>query len=308
MRRRTFVGLGAAAAGAGLAASSGMGIGRHVEASAAAARQEADGYAVGLSSHSPKGVRQLVWSVQTAEPVVALTFDDGPDPEFTPRVLDVLARYGVRASFHVLGWNAIAHPDLVRAVVDAGHEVGNHTFTHQDLAYETPAGTLLQLDRGRQSIIDVVGDREIRWFRPPRGRLTGIAARYASELGHDIVLWTFTTGGRESTEDVRTYLLHRMHPGAIVALHDGIGRGTFLPSAAFAKELSQRRASEIRALPSVIEELLARGYRLVTVSELVALDQPRSSSPPSPSVTSDAGAASDALAAPEDPAVPAAAG
>ena len=104
-----------------------------------------------------------------------------------------------------------------------------------------------------------------------------MAARYAAELGHDIVLWSVTTGERERTEDIRAYLTHRLHPGAIVALHDGIGRGTFLPSAAFARDLSEHRTAELRALPAVIEHALDAGYRFVTVSELVELDQPSSS-------------------------------
>ena len=274
MRRRAFVGLGAtAAAGAGIAAAGGVGLGRHVEGAAAAAREEVGGYAVAPGSPMPKGIRHLVWSVATSQRFVALTFDDGPDPEFTPRVVEVLRRYGVTASFHLLGFNALNHPDEVKAVVEAGHEIGNHTFTHQDLAYETPAGTLLQLQRGRQSILDVAGPQRLRWFRPPRGRLTGVATRYAAELGHDIVLWSTTTGGRERPEDIRDYLHRHLHPGAIVALHDGIGRGTFLPSASFARALADRRAAEVRALPSVIEQALADGYRFVTVSQLVDLDQ-----------------------------------
>jgi peptidoglycan/xylan/chitin deacetylase (PgdA/CDA1 family) len=274
VRRRAFVGLGAVVAGAGLTAGGGLGLGSQLEGSDAAAREEKIGNAAASSRHPPRGVHRIVWSVQTAQPVVAFTFDDGPDPDFTPRILDVLDRYGVRASFHLLGWNALEHPDLVRAVVAAGHEIGNHTFTHQDLAKETPQGTLLQLDRGRRSILEVAGDRELRWFRPPRGRLTGVAARYAAELGHDIVMWSLTTAGRERVDDIAEYLGQHLHPGAIVALHDGIGRGTFLPSAAFAKELAAHREAEVRALPAVIEQALAGGFRFATVSELVALDQP----------------------------------
>ena len=105
----------------------------------------------------PLGIRQARVVGGHRERVVALTFDDGPDPEFTPRVLEVLQRYGIAASFHLLGFNALNHPEEVKAVVAAGHEIGNHTFTHQDLAYETPEGTLLQLQRGRQSILDVAG-------------------------------------------------------------------------------------------------------------------------------------------------------
>ena len=80
------------------------------------------------------GQQRLIWSVSTVEPLAALTFDDGPDPELTPRILEVLAEHGVQATFNVMGWNALRHPDLVRAFVAAGHELGNHTWTHQDLA------------------------------------------------------------------------------------------------------------------------------------------------------------------------------
>ena len=108
--------------------------------------------------------------------------------------------------------------------------------------------------------------------------LDGVFEGYASlfgkeDLGHDIVLWSTTTGGRERPEDIRAYLHRHLHPGAIVALHDGIGRGTFLPSAAFARELASRREAELKALPSVIEQSLEDGYRFATVSQLVALDQ-----------------------------------
>jgi peptidoglycan/xylan/chitin deacetylase (PgdA/CDA1 family) len=198
----------------------------------------------------------------------------GLDPEFTPRVLEVLRRYGISATFNLLGFNALNHPEEVRAVVAAGHEIGNHTFTHQDLAQETPEGTLLQLRRGRQSILDVAGPQPLRWFRPPRGRLTGVAARYAAEL---------------EPAAIRDYMHRHLHPGAIVALHDGIGRGTFLPSAAFARELASRREVELKALPSVLEQSFEDGYRFVTVSELVTLDQgPDAGEPVStPSVAPD---------------------
>lgn len=93
------------------------------------------------------GQQRLIWSVSTAEPLAALTFDDGPDPELTPRILEVLAEHGVRATFNLMGWNALRHPDLARAVVAAGHELGNHTWTHQDLAFQSARQTGRQLER-----------------------------------------------------------------------------------------------------------------------------------------------------------------
>ena len=124
------------------------------------------------------GCRQLIWSVPTAEPLAALTFDDGPDPELTPRILAVLARYDVRATFNVMGYNAVRHCDLIRALVDGGHELGNHTWSHQDLAFQSPTATGRQLDRGLAAIERTAGVRP-RFFRPPRGELTGAAVQAA---------------------------------------------------------------------------------------------------------------------------------
>jgi peptidoglycan/xylan/chitin deacetylase (PgdA/CDA1 family) len=100
----------------------------------------------------PLGRQQIIWSVPTRQRMLTLTFDDGPDPEFTPRILDVLNRYDVNATFNVMGYNATRHTDLLRAIVDAGHELGNHTWTHQDLAFQSAAATRRQLEHGRQAI------------------------------------------------------------------------------------------------------------------------------------------------------------
>jgi peptidoglycan/xylan/chitin deacetylase (PgdA/CDA1 family) len=127
---------------------------------------------------------RLIWSVPTAEPLAALTFDNGLDPELTPRILEVLAEHGVQATFNVMGWNALQHPDLVRAVVAAGHELGNHTWTHQDLAFQSALQTR-HLEWGREAIERTGGVRP-RFFRPPRGNLTGSAIEATAELGCDV--------------------------------------------------------------------------------------------------------------------------
>jgi peptidoglycan/xylan/chitin deacetylase (PgdA/CDA1 family) len=113
------------------------------------------------------GQRRLVWSVPTTASLAALTFDDGPDPEFTPRILEVLAANHARATFNLVGWNAVRHPELVRAVIAAGHELGNHTWTHLDLAQQPARETQRQLDLGCRAIEAAAGVRP-RWFRPPR--------------------------------------------------------------------------------------------------------------------------------------------
>lgn len=220
------------------------------------------------------GQQRLIWSVPTVEPVAALTFDDGPDPELTPRILEVLAEHGVQATFNLMGWNALRHPDLVRAVVAAGHELGNHTWTHQDLAFQSTLQTRRQLQRGREAIERTAGVRP-RFFRPPRGNLTGSAVASAAELGYDVLLWSVTRGGAGvgTPASVVDHLVGTVAPGDVVALHDGIGRGTFDPGGPGAHQLRARRLVEVQALPAAVEGLLGRGLRLVTVSALLAAGQ-----------------------------------
>jgi len=263
MKRRAFLGGGAAAAVAGLAGGPvfldqrGERQVRELSASAVPGRR--------------LGEQRLIWSVATVEPLAALTFDDGPDPELTPRILEVLATHGVRATFNVMGWNALRHPDLVRAVVAAGHELGNHTWTHQDLAFQSALQTRRQLERGREAIERTAGVRP-RFFRPPRGNLTGSAIATAAELGYDVLLWSVTRGGAGvgTPASVADHLARTVAPGDVVALHDGIGRGTFHPRGMGAHELRARRLVEVQALPSALERVLSRGLRLVTMSALLA--------------------------------------
>jgi peptidoglycan-N-acetylglucosamine deacetylase len=265
MKRRVFLGGGVAAAVAGLTGGP------------AALEWRDDRQVRELSSSAASaaggrlGQQRVIWSVATVEPLAALTFDDGPDPKLTPRILAVLAEHGVRATFNMMGWNALRHPDLVRAVVAAGHELGNHTWTHQDLAFQSALQTRRQLERGREAIEQTAGVRP-RFFRPPRGNLTGSAVASAAELGCDVLLWSVTRGGAGvgTPASVADHLARAVAPGDVVALHDGIGRGTFHPRDGGARELRARRRVEVQALPAALEGLLGRGLHLVTVSALLA--------------------------------------
>jgi peptidoglycan/xylan/chitin deacetylase (PgdA/CDA1 family) len=263
-RRRLLTGAALGAAGLTLGGCS-----FDIEREEQAARERSD-YAMLVDWPGPLGRQQIIWSVPTRERVLALTFDDGPDPEFTPRILDALARHGVRATFNVMGYNAIRHADLLRAVVAAGHELGNHTWTHQDLAFQSRAATRRQLERGREAI-EATGGVRLRFFRPPRAELTGAAVQAAAELGNDVLLWSVTRGpgGVGTARTVADHVVRSVGPGDIVALHDGIGRGTFDRGSAAARLLRARRSVEVAALPAVIERVLARGLRFVTVSALV---------------------------------------
>ncbi|MBM3662325.1 MAG: polysaccharide deacetylase family protein [Actinobacteria bacterium] len=113
-------------------------------------------------------MRSVWWSVPTRNPRYSLTFDDGPDPLFTPRVLDALREAGARATFFMMGTMLERHPDLGRRVVDEGHEVGNHTWSHENLAFLDEVDIRSQLERAHAASTDTLGVTP-RWFRPPGG-------------------------------------------------------------------------------------------------------------------------------------------
>jgi peptidoglycan/xylan/chitin deacetylase (PgdA/CDA1 family) len=177
MERRRFlsrtiaVALGLAASGA-VVGSGGLDRAKH----------ERDDSALPEGPARALGLRQLIWAVPTSVPLAALTFDDGPDPELTPRILAILARYDVRATFNLMGYNASRRRDLVRALVEGGHELGNHTWSHEDLAFQSPSATYWQLERGLVAVERAAGVRP-RFFRPPRGELSGAALQAAAQGG-----------------------------------------------------------------------------------------------------------------------------
>jgi peptidoglycan/xylan/chitin deacetylase (PgdA/CDA1 family) len=219
----------------------------------------------------PLGVGRVIWSVEVDEPVFGLTFDDGPDPEFTPRVLEILRERKLRATFNMMGWNAVHHASLAAEVVAAGHEVGNHSWSHLNLAFADEATTHDEILRGSEAIVASTGVRP-HFFRPPRGVLTGYGMRVATTTGHDVLMYTLTGSvpGSGSPAGVRRHVVEGIRPGYIVDFHDGIGRGTFDRNGSNGRHLTSRRNAEIEALPRILDDLQERGYRSLAAGDLVA--------------------------------------
>jgi len=267
------VGVVAGAAGAQLAAEEPDDIRARAGAAAERGFLERTGAADEFSDPERLGAHRVIWSLTTTQPLVAVTFDDGPTPEFTPRILDALAAAGATATFNVMGYNAVEHPDLLRQVVAAGHEIGNHTWTHLDQSQLTPTQTREEIVRCAQAVEDIVG-RPITGFRPPRGELTGAALRICAELGYEVRLWSCTRGpgNSEDPREVARYVGGTPLAGDVLGLHDGIGRGTFSPRAAFAISLSARREVEVRALPEALSRLSERGLSIVSVDRMLAAE------------------------------------
>ena len=188
---------------------------------------------------------------------VSLTFDDGPDPEWTPRVLDVLAREGVRAAFFLIGQRARQAPEQARRIADSGHDLGNHTWSHPSLWRCGPAHTEREIADGHVAIADAAGAPP-RFFRPPWGKTNLAMFGVARELGTPNVFWTVQPESRRPVvpaEQARRGLA-RARAGAIYDLHDADG----VPGAG-------RRLVEY--LPALIAGLRAQGYALVPLRELL---------------------------------------
>jgi peptidoglycan-N-acetylglucosamine deacetylase len=163
----------------------------------------------------------FVWRLPRARGV-GLTFDDGPHPEFTPALLDLLARHRARASFFLVGARVAEHPAIARRIVAEGHTVGTHTYDHVEIT--TLAGEALagELGRGRRALADATGV-DSALFRPPRGRVDWSRLRAVARLGYVTVHWsrTYSDYRLDGPEPLRARILSApMRAGDIVLLHD----------------------------------------------------------------------------------------
>jgi peptidoglycan/xylan/chitin deacetylase (PgdA/CDA1 family) len=165
----------------------------------------------------------------------ALTFDDGPDPVSTPRVLDALDAAGAKATFFLIARKAEAHPDVVREILRRGHAIGLHSYAHDRLfSLRSEKRVAADLERGLEVLESITGETP-RWFRPPIGHTTPPIARAAEDLELRIVGWSVSALdgiAGASAERVAARVASRLHDGAIVLLHDASERGTHAPVAA----------------------------------------------------------------------------
>ncbi len=272
-RRSLLRGAGIGAA-AGLVSGGGVAVGAEYD-NEAVRRRAAD-----TNRHLVSGERlgscRVVWSVDTTEPAIAVTFDDGPDPDLTPLALAALAGSGAPATFFVVGERARRHPDLVRAILEAGHELGSHSMSHRDLSGASPTATAAEVADAASTLAELAGT-PVRWFRPPWGRLTGAALRAAAEVGQDVLLWSTTAGGLgPAVADIEAGLPPRLTPGRVLMLHDGVARGRRHPLARgqSTSDLMARRRLELTALPQVLATAAAAGTSFLTASDLSALGSP----------------------------------
>ncbi len=200
------------------------------------------------------------WHGPRAGDRVALTFDDGPSPGYTDRVLEILARQRVPASFFVIGRNVEKSPNLLRRVHDAGHLVGNHTFDHHHFAvFRGYRYWLDQLERTSNIVERTIGQRP-RYFRPPVGIKFIFTAMAARRLGQTVVTWSQSArDGVATSVDRIMARLANVTGGDIITLHDGIDPHS-----------PRRPEITLEALPILIEQLRTRGLEFARLDELIA--------------------------------------
>lgn len=209
-----------------------------------------------LLTLSPSAAVKVYRSVATNKKQIALTFDDGPHPTLTPRILNILAQYNIPATFFMVGQNVRNYPEAARAVIEAGHEVGNHTFSHPHIS-----------NLGEKAIFDEIGRcedalEELCEYRPhllrtPQGALTPSLEKCLKDDDYILILWSLDTRDWEhkSTAHLVKTVLENVQAGDIILMHDFIGHNSKTPE----------------ALEKIIPALLAEGYEFVTVSALLGV-------------------------------------
>ena len=251
MRRAISVAAGAAAATTTIKVSEQVGARRPLPFyKGPAASIHADRRTAPRNSHV-----DVVWSVNTIKREIALTFDDGPKPQWTPKVLDTLRRHGVPATFFLVGRNLAEHADLLAQDADR-HEFGNHTWQHEDLARQDFDAAIEALTRAHEAIIHLLG-RVPTLMRPPYGHLGGSTMLACAELGYSVVLWSkqmLESDFRDNPSGLVDYIVGSSGAGDIVLAHDTGPKD---------------RLVALDRLDSMIVGLQERGFEFVTVSQLL---------------------------------------
>jgi peptidoglycan-N-acetylglucosamine deacetylase len=194
---------------------------------------------------------------------IALTYDDGPNDPHTLKLLDVLAKYEVRATFFMMGRYLRQRPDIARAVRQAGHAIGNHTFTHPNLALKSAAETRRELVDCGQALQDAIGEHS-NLFRPPFGGRRPVTLRIVRELGLQPVMWNVTGYDWDAppAEVIEKKVTEQMRGGDVILLHDG-------SHSAFGAD----RAQTVIATDNLIRRYCDQGYEFVTVDEMRAVSR-----------------------------------
>jgi len=208
-------------------------------------------------------------SVHVDGPFIALTFDDGPNATLTPKLLDLLAARHLKATFFVVGQNAADHPEILKRAVREGHEIGNHSWSHPNLGKMSDDAVRRELQKTEDAIVAAIGKKPVL-MRPPYGSITARQKKWIhEEFGYRIILWDVDPldWKRPGPSVVTARILKETKTGSIVLSHD-------------------IHPPTIEAMPATFDQLMKKGFKSVTVTELIGMATPIPPKPsPSPSVS-----------------------
>jgi peptidoglycan/xylan/chitin deacetylase (PgdA/CDA1 family) len=224
------------------------------------------------SAPAPAGQPKITFSQCHVDgPYVAMTFDDGPHAQNTPRLLDMLKQRNIKATFFVVGQCATEYPDIMKRIAAEGHEIGNHSWSHPLLSKMGEGAVTEQLQKTHDAIINSTGVTP-KLMRPPYGGFTANQRGWANaKWGYKCILWDVDPLDWKvrNAEHVKSQILHQTVAGSIILSHD-------------------IHKSTIDAMPDTLDGLAGRGFKFVTVSELIAMDKPAAPKPkatPAPKTT-----------------------
>ncbi|QUH25847.1 polysaccharide deacetylase family protein [Serpentinicella alkaliphila] len=191
--------------------------------------------------------------------IIALTFDDGPHPRFTPQILDLLKEYDAKGTFFVLGKHVKVYPEVVERIKIEGHEVGNHTYTHIDVTKSSYWKIKKEFEDTQNIIYSVTGSKP-NIFRPPFGFINNAALHIVQEGGSRIILWSPNQDPNDwrspGIDSIVKHVLSNIENGNIILLHD------YIP---------EKNSHTVEALKRILPELTKEGYRFVTINELIEI-------------------------------------
>ena len=234
------------------------------QAAVAAVPQAAPAAAAGAPAAVPEAAPKTTLSAKVSYSscnvegqYLAMTFDDGPHPQHTPRLLDMLKQRGLKATFFVVGQNAAQYPEILKRIAAEGHELANHSYTHPILNPLGEGGIREQLDKTHQAVLGATGVT-MKLLRPPYGALTENMRRWTYQtFGYRTILWDVDPLDWKVRDAARVQseILAHARAGSIVLAHD-------------------IHKSTVDAMPETLDALAAKGFKFLTVSELLAMDRP----------------------------------
>ncbi|PKH44934.1 glycosyl transferase [Dehalococcoides mccartyi] len=218
----------------------------------------------GYASPSSQLFGKVYFEGEGESKTISLTFDDGPNPEYTPEILAILDKYGIKATFFVVGKNVETYPELTREILERGHILGNHSYSHDANHALSDFGAKDML-RCAETICKYTGVTPCL-YRPPYGKRSPWELAAANEMNVTTVSWGYAVEGKSlaETDNAISKILDKSGPGCILLFHDGYGID--------ANSLQSDCQLTIKVLDSLISNLLQQGYKFVTLPELLGLD------------------------------------